>query len=56
MTAPQDPDRVVSEAPLSMLVPTWIVALANLYFGLKPALPIELAGRAAASLLGHLPR
>ena len=56
MTGPSDPDRVVREAPLSMLVPTWIVALANLYFGLRPAIPIELAGRAAASLLGHLPQ
>jgi multicomponent Na+:H+ antiporter subunit D len=56
MTAPADHDLVVREAPLSMLVPTWIVALANLYFGLRPAVPLELAGRAAASLLGHLPQ
>lgn len=44
----------VSEAPLSLLLPTWFVVLANLYFGLVPALPVDLATAAARALLGHL--
>jgi len=43
------------EAPLWMLACTWAGALANLYFGLRPALPLTLAREAAVSLLGHVP-
>lgn len=43
------------EAPLWMLGATWLVALANLYYGLYPALPLGLAGAAATDLLRHLP-
>jgi len=44
----------VNEAPMPMLVVTWAVALANLFFGLRPDLPVELATGAAQVLLGHL--
>jgi multicomponent Na+:H+ antiporter subunit D len=43
------------EAPAWMLVGTWGAALLNIYFGVVPALPLSLAGEAAASLLQHLP-
>lgn len=44
----------VGEAPLPMLILAWIAALANLYFGLAPALPVTLATDAARVLLSHL--
>ena len=40
----------VSEAPLSMVVPTWIMALASVYFGVDATRTVDIA-RAAASLL-----
>lgn len=50
-------DNVIplAEAPLPLLGITWIVALMNLYFGLSPTLPLELASNAAETLLGHVP-
>ncbi|MEO0998153.1 MAG: monovalent cation/H+ antiporter subunit D family protein [Pseudomonadota bacterium] len=47
-------EREPREAPAALLATTWAVALANLWFGFVPALPIELASAAAADLLGHL--
>jgi multicomponent Na+:H+ antiporter subunit D len=46
----------LTEAPLPALLVTWSVALANLWFGLAPAVPLRLATAAAESLLRHLPR
>lgn len=43
------------EAPLSLLVPTWILAAANVYFGLDTSLPVGVAGHAARALLGARP-
>lgn len=43
------------EAPLSLLVPTWILAAANVYFGLDTSLPVGVAGHAARALLGAGP-
>ncbi len=40
------------EAPLALLVPTWTLALANLYFGLDTSLNAGVARRAAEALLG----
>lgn len=54
----QQPDEdaaPVAEAPLSMLLVTGTVALANLWFGLAPALPLQLSTSAAELLLKHLP-
>ena len=41
----------VSEAPLSLLIPTWILIVANVYFGINAQLTIDFAGAAAADLL-----
>jgi multicomponent Na+:H+ antiporter subunit D len=43
-----------NEAPLTMLIPMWILALSCIYFGVNSAWPVELAGRAAAVLGGGL--
>jgi multicomponent Na+:H+ antiporter subunit D len=45
----------VREAPFMMLAVTWIAALANVYFGLAPEVPVTLATSAAEMLLEHLP-
>ncbi|MBI1391731.1 MAG: monovalent cation/H+ antiporter subunit D family protein [Alphaproteobacteria bacterium] len=42
----------VREAPLSMLIPMWVLVGANIYFGLRTDLTAEIAGRAAAALMG----
>ena len=42
----------VTEAPMSMLVPTWVLALANLYFGLETTASVDIAKAAAAMLMG----
>ena len=39
------------EAPLSLLVPTWILVLANIYFGLNTEITIGMAQQAAQLLL-----
>jgi multicomponent Na+:H+ antiporter subunit D len=43
------------EAPLSMLVPTWILILANFWFGIDTRVTVGLAERAAAMLSGAGP-
>lgn len=40
-----------SEAPLQLLIITGFVALLNLYFGIFPQVPLELASSAATSLM-----
>ncbi len=45
----------VREAPMMMLLVTWIAALANIYFGLVPEVPATLAASAADTLLEHIP-
>ena len=42
----------VTEAPLSLLVPTWCLVLASIYFGINARMTAEIAGSAAAVLLG----
>ena len=42
----------VKEAPLSLLIPTWILVLANVYFGLETSLSVSMAELAAHSLMG----
>ncbi|MFC1748086.1 monovalent cation/H+ antiporter subunit D family protein [Pseudomonadota bacterium] len=44
--------KVVNEAPLLLLVPTWILVVANIYFGLDTTLTVGVAEKAAAILLG----
>lgn len=43
------------EAPPVLLTVTWVAALANIYYGLAPSLPVALASSAAESLLRHVP-
>jgi len=42
----------VKEAPLSMLVPIWVLVAANLYFGLQTDISVGIAQQATQSLLG----
>ncbi len=42
----------VSEAPLSLLVPTWILVAANIYFGINASFTAGIAQSAAQVLLG----
>ncbi|MEE3286591.1 MAG: monovalent cation/H+ antiporter subunit D family protein [Pseudomonadota bacterium] len=44
-----------AEAPASMLVPAWLLAIANVYFGLHTDLSVGIATRAAAGLFGAAP-
>jgi multicomponent Na+:H+ antiporter subunit D len=43
------------EGPVVLLLGIWLGALANVYFGLVPDLPLSLSSSAAADLLRHLP-
>jgi multicomponent Na+:H+ antiporter subunit D len=46
-----DGAQAVSEAPLALLVPTWIVVILNFYFGLDTRLTVGAASAAAQALL-----
>ena len=52
---PTDGGQPAAAASPALLAATWLAALANVYFGLVPAVPLGLSESAAASLLGHLP-
>ncbi len=45
-------DVVVKEAPLSLLIPTWAMVLASIYFGLDTELTLSSARAAADALIG----
>ena len=47
-----DPELGISEAPLSLLAPTWVLVLGNLYFGINASDSVGVATRAAEMLLG----
>lgn len=42
----------VKEAPLSLLIPLWLLVIANVYFGIDTRLPIEASASAANFLMG----
>jgi multicomponent Na+:H+ antiporter subunit D len=42
----------IAEAPLSMLIPTWVLIGASIYFGIHTSLTLGVAERAAQLLLG----
>ena len=42
----------VTEAPLSLLLPTWLLAGANVYFGVDTQFSVGMARQAAALLTG----
>ncbi len=46
------PGAEAGEAPLSLLVPTWALVAANVYFGLDTTLTADIAGLAASHLMG----
>lgn len=50
-SAPEARDDRIHEAPWSMLGPTWVLILANVYFGIYPSFPVDMAKRAAETLL-----
>jgi multicomponent Na+:H+ antiporter subunit D len=49
-----DPDAEIREAPLSLLIPTWILVAASFYFGLDASLTADVATRAAETLIGGI--
>ncbi|MEC8665354.1 MAG: monovalent cation/H+ antiporter subunit D family protein [Pseudomonadota bacterium] len=42
----------IKEAPLALLIPTWIMALATIYFGIKTDFSVIAATNAATTLMG----
>ena len=51
LTAPSEAAAKAKEAPLSMLIPLWIMALATIYFGFDTNITIGAAQTAAEGLL-----
>ena len=47
--------KVVEEAPLSLLIPTWILVIANIYFGFNTKLTVG-AAETAVRILGVVSR
>ena len=53
---PRPKDKaLVGEAPLAMLIPTWLLIGLTIYFGVDTSLTLGIAGRAAEYLLGGAP-
>ena len=48
---PPPDDAKVEEAPLSMLIPTWVLIGASIYFGIETSLSVGVAKTAASLLL-----
>jgi multicomponent Na+:H+ antiporter subunit D len=51
-TAPEPDRERVREAPASMLIPTWLLAGASVWFGIDSSVPVAVARQAAELLLG----
>lgn len=53
----QSPAQEVSrtEAPASLLAPTWLLVAANIYFGIDTRLPATMTSAAAQALFGGVP-
>jgi multicomponent Na+:H+ antiporter subunit D len=49
---PTDAVAAAKEAPLVMLVPMWVLTIANVYFGLDTRVSVGIAEHAAKSLMG----
>ena len=47
-------NETIKEAPLSFLIPIWILVIANIYFGIDTRLSIEVAQTASLGLFGDL--
>jgi len=52
---PGEGTSVVVEAPLALLIPTWVLIVANFYFGIDATFTAEVAESAARSLMGIAP-
>ncbi|MGA1343366.1 MAG: monovalent cation/H+ antiporter subunit D family protein, partial [Hyphomonas sp.] len=50
--APVNPRKSRKEAPLLLLVPLWILALANIFFGIDASFPVGIANDGAVAALG----
>ena len=51
-STPQDAKTVpYKEAPITMLLPLWLIVIANIYFGLNTSLVIDISQHAAHSLM-----
>src|SRR3546814_13650654 len=46
-------DRTIREAPLSMLIPTWALVLANIWFGVDAQVTVGIARTPALGQLGR---
>lgn len=53
--APPADRPAVTEAPWSLLIPTWLVVIANLYLGIDSSLTVNLADQAMRALLETQP-
>lgn len=53
--APREEAVQKGEAPFALLLPTWILAIASLYFGVETSLNVGAAQAAAVQLLGGQP-
>ncbi|BFM13792.1 monovalent cation/H+ antiporter subunit D family protein [Simiduia litorea] len=51
--SPQQAEKI-SEAPPFLLIVVWVAALANVYFGLNPEVPLALSEQAANTLMEHI--
>ncbi len=43
------------EVPLGLLIPTWTLVLANIWFGIDSSLTVGMAAQAAHALIGATP-
>lgn len=53
--SPREDQAQVREAPISLLLPVWLLVAGNLFFGIHTDLTLGLAGKATAALLGGGP-
>jgi len=51
----KNPSLVIKEAPLSMLIPLWVMAGASIYFGVDTDMTLGVAQLAAEMLVGGAP-
>jgi multicomponent Na+:H+ antiporter subunit D len=49
---PNNTDTIITEAPLGLLVPTWILVALNFYFGISATVTGDYAIKTATTLLG----
>ena len=52
--APSESAKTAKEAPLSMLIPLWLLAGATVYLGFDTRATVDVAAKAAEVLLGGI--